>query len=40
MSIEEAYKYTSAVMTKNLLLYESKEGINAFLNKRKPNWKD
>jgi len=40
MSIQEAYKYTSTVMTKNLLLYESKEGINAFLKKRKPNWKD
>ena len=40
MSIEDAYNYTSKVMAKNLLLYESKEGINAFLNKRKPNWKD
>ena len=40
MSIEDAYKYTSKVMTKNLLCYESKEGINAFLNKRKPNWKN
>ena len=38
MSIEEAYNYTSAVMVENMLKNDSKEGINAFLEKRKPNW--
>ena len=40
MSIEDASNYSNKVMTNNLLRYESKEVINAFLNKRKPNWKD
>lgn len=39
MQIEEAYKYTSMVMTKNMALMDAKEGINAFLEKRKPKWK-
>ena len=38
MSIEEAYNYTSNVMVKNMLTTDSQEGINAFLEKRKPNW--
>ena len=39
MQIEEAYKYTSMIMTKNMALMDAKEGINAFLEKRKPKWK-
>jgi len=27
-------------MVHNLLTHDSEEGINAFLNKRDPNWKD
>ena len=38
MSIEEAYKYTSLVMTENMLENDSKEGIAAFLEKRNPKW--
>ena len=40
MQIEDAYKYTSVVMTKNMNLMDAKEGINAFIEKRKPKWKN
>ena len=38
MSIEEAYNYTSLVMTQNMLEKDSEEGIDAFLEKRQPIW--
>ena len=38
MSLEDAYNYTSKVMMENMLESEAEEGINAFLEKRKPNW--
>ena len=40
MPIDEAYKYASKVMTENMLAIDAKEGISAFLEKRKPNWKN
>ena len=40
MDLSEAYKYTSKTMTDNLLKRDAKEGINAFLEKRLPDWKD
>jgi enoyl-CoA hydratase/carnithine racemase len=40
MSLEKAYKYTSNVMAENMMALDAKEGIAAFLQKRKPNWKD
>ena len=40
MPTEKAYKYASKVMTENMLAYDAKEGINAFITKRKPNWKN
>jgi enoyl-CoA hydratase/carnithine racemase len=40
MDLSEAYKYTSKTMTDNLLKRDAKEGINAFLEKRSPDWKD
>jgi len=40
MDLSEAYKYTSKTMTENLLKNDAKEGINAFLEKRSPEWKD
>ena len=40
MPLNKAYKYTSKVMTKNMLALDAKEGISAFLEKRKPNWKN
>tara|TARA_B100001123_G_C15103677_1_gene944607 strand:- start:260 stop:1051 length:792 start_codon:yes stop_codon:yes gene_type:complete len=38
MSIEDAYNYTSLVMTQNMLEKDSQEGIDAFLEKRQPVW--
>ena len=40
MPLEEAYKYTSRVMSENMMALDAKEGISAFIEKRKPNWKD
>ena len=40
MPIYQAYKYASKVMTENMLALDAKEGISAFLEKRKPNWKN
>ncbi len=40
MNIEDAYKFTSKIMTENMLNEDSEEGINAFLEKRSPNWKN
>ena len=39
MSLEDAYTYTSKIMADNMLHQDSEEGINAFLEKRIPNWK-
>ena len=38
MSLRNAYKYTSEVMTRNMMAMDAKEGISAFLEKRNPNW--
>ena len=40
MPLREAYSYTSEVMTKNAMELDAEEGILAFLEKRKPNWKN
>ena len=40
MSLRDAYKYTSKAMTLNMMSYDAKEGISAFLQKRKPKWKN
>ena len=40
MSIEEAYKYTSQVMSKNMLEKDAQEGISAFIENRNPKWSD
>tara|TARA_Y100000590_G_scaffold140096_1_gene160632 strand:- start:144 stop:965 length:822 start_codon:yes stop_codon:yes gene_type:complete len=40
MPMHKAYKYTSEVMTKNAMELEAEEGISAFLEKRKPKWKN
>ena len=39
MPLRKAYAYTSKMMTKNMMAMEAKEGISAFLQKRKPKWK-
>ncbi len=40
MPIEKAYGYTSKVMTKNMGFKDAKEGIQAFIDKRTPKWKN
>ena len=40
MPLSEAYKYTSEVMSENMMSLDAKEGIAAFLEKRIPNWKN
>ena len=40
MPLSKAYKYTSEIMTKNAMALDAEEGISAFLEKRKPNWKN
>jgi len=40
MPLRKAYAYTSKMMTKNMMALDAKEGISAFLEKRKPIWKN
>ena len=40
MPLEEAYKYTSEIMSENMMTLDATEGISAFLEKRTPNWKN
>ena len=40
MPLSEAYKYTSEIMSENMMALDAKEGISAFLEKRIPNWKN
>ena len=40
MSSHEACAYTSKLMTINIIAMDATEGISAFLEKRKPNWKN
>jgi len=39
MTTAEAYAYTGDVMVQNMLVDDTNEGINAFLEKRDPNWR-
>ena len=39
MPLKKAYAYTNKMMTKNMMAIDAKEGISAFLQKRKPKWK-
>jgi enoyl-CoA hydratase/carnithine racemase len=38
MPLSDAYDYAAGVMVENMMHAESKEGIGAFLEKRKPDW--
>jgi len=40
MPLNKAYSYTSKIMTQNMMALDAKEGISAFLEKRKPKWKN
>jgi enoyl-CoA hydratase/carnithine racemase len=40
VSREEAYRYTARIMVENMLGEDAREGVSAFLEKRKPDWRD
>jgi enoyl-CoA hydratase/carnithine racemase len=40
MTLTDAYHYTSQVMVDNLLKHDAEEGMNAFIEKRSPEWQD
>ena len=40
MPLRKAYSFTSKMMTQNMMALDAKEGISAFLEKRKPKWKN
>ena len=40
MDLEDAYAYTAQVMVENMLAKDAEEGIDAFIEKRKPQWQD
>ena len=40
MTLGEAYAHTAKIMVNNMLQKDAKEGISAFLTKRKPQWQD
>lgn len=40
MTLSQAYDHASNVMVENMLAHDAKEGINAFIEKRTPQWQD
>ena len=40
MPLKQAYDYASKVMVENMVAYDAKEGIGAFVEKRSPTWRD
>tara|TARA_B100000575_G_scaffold7756_1_gene5746 strand:+ start:1217 stop:1987 length:771 start_codon:yes stop_codon:yes gene_type:complete len=40
MPLKKAYAYTSKMMTINMMAMDAREGISAFIEKRKPVWKN
>jgi enoyl-CoA hydratase/carnithine racemase len=40
LGLDEAYRYAAEVMTTNMLAQDAAEGIDAFLEKRPPVWRD
>ncbi len=40
MDLSKAYNYASKIMVENMLKVDAKEGISAFIDKRRANWKD
>ncbi|MGB7287324.1 MAG: enoyl-CoA hydratase [Salaquimonas sp.] len=40
MPLEQAYAFASQTMVENMLKQDAEEGINAFIEKRDPNWTD
>jgi enoyl-CoA hydratase/carnithine racemase len=40
MSLADAYRYATEVMTENMMARDAEEGIGAFIEKREPTWQD
>jgi len=40
LTLSQAYEFASDVMVNNMLKLDAEEGIDAFLEKRKPSWQD
>jgi len=40
MPLDQAYAHTGRVMAENMLHRDTAEGIQAFLEKRRPDWAD
>ncbi|WP_419904911.1 enoyl-CoA hydratase [Kiloniella sp.] len=40
MDLPQAYDYASNIMVENMLAHDAEEGINAFIEKRAPEWHD
>ena len=40
MDLKHAYDYAAHIMTENMQALDAEEGIDAFLQKRKPVWQD
>ena len=40
MPLDQAYDYASQIMVENMLEQDAKEGIDAFLEKRTPQWEE
>jgi enoyl-CoA hydratase/carnithine racemase len=40
MSLADAYRFASEVMTENMMARDAEEGICAFVEKRVPTWQD
>jgi len=40
MNLADAYRYAAEVMTENMMAFDAREGIGAFIEKREPKWRD
>jgi enoyl-CoA hydratase/carnithine racemase len=40
MNLADAYRHTATVMVENMLEFDAKEGIGAFIEKRAPKWEN
>ena len=40
MYLESAYEFASEEMARNMMFHDAAEGIDAFIEKRIPEWRD